>query len=114
MDKYSKVYILELNNVDRNKDIMKASDLCQNKLIFVGDTNWDYYYSGFSEKDIEKLNKMGADLEEINNIAIISFEDKQEFLNYCNNNEILDTETILQSGFPPKDHFNIMIKAEKC
>ena len=39
---------------------------------------------------------------------------RKEFLEYIKNNECIDTETILQSGFPPKDYYNILIKDTEC
>ena len=44
MQKYKTIYLLELDSVSRSRDIMKASDIVQNDLVFVGDINWGYYY----------------------------------------------------------------------
>ena len=113
MQKYKTIYLLELDSVSRNRDIMKASDICQNDLVFVGDTNYVYYYN-LSEANVKKLQKLGADLEKFENVCILELEDKEEFLEYIKNNECIDTETILQSGFPPKDYYNILIKDTEC
>ena len=113
MQKYKTIYLLELDSVSRSRDIMKASDICQDDLVFVGDTNYGYYYN-LSEANVKKLQKLGADLEKFENICIIELESKEEFLEYIKNNEYIDTETILQSGFPPKDYYNILIKDTEC
>ena len=113
MIKIKTIYLLELDSVSRSRDIMKASDIVQNDLVFVGDINWGYYYD-LSEANVKKLEKLGADLEKFENVCILELENKEEFLEYIKNNEYIDTETILQSGFPPKDYYNILIKDTEC
>ena len=113
MQKYKTIYLLELDSASRSRDIMKVSDICQDDLVFVGDTNYGYYYN-LSEANVKKLQKLGADLEKFENISILELDSKEEFLKYIKNNEYIDTETILQSGFPPKDYYNILIKDKEC
>lgn len=109
---YSELHLLELNQVDRHCDVMKASDLRQNRHVFTGDANWGYYYV-FEKDEYNKLVSLGAEIETFKNVSILDFADKEEFSKYCDSHKVIDTMTILHSGFPKKDYFHALIEGVK-
>jgi len=102
VEKFKRVCILELDNVDRNCDIMKASDLCQNNHIMTGNENWDFYYN-FTDDELKKLIKLGADIEVLYNIELHEFSNPDELQKYIhtNNDRYIDNDgyfVLIQGG----------------
>lgn len=108
---YSVLHLLELDQVDRHCDVMKASDLCQNRHIFTGDSNYGFYYV-FEKDEYDGLIALGAEIETFKNVSVLDFDSKQEFLDYCNSHEHIDTMTVLKSGHPAKDYYSVLIGGE--
>ena len=109
---YSVLHLLELDQVERDEDIMKASDLCQNRHIFTGDSNYGFYYE-FEKDEYDGLIALGAEIETFKNVSVLCFTDKQEFLDYCNSHKYIDTMTILKSGYPERDYYSVLIQRGK-
>lgn len=104
---YSVLYLLELAQVERDEDIMKASDLCQNGHIFTGDSNYGFYYE-LQKDEYDELIALGAEIETFKNVSVLHFSNKTEFLDYCNSHKCIDTMTVLGSGYPKRDYFYIL------
>jgi len=109
---YKVLHLLELDQVERDEDIMEASDLCQNRHVFTGDSNYGFYYD-LEKDEYDGLIALGAEIEIFKNVSVLEFGSKQKFLDYCNSHKYIDTMTVLKSGYPARDYYSVLIQGEK-
>lgn len=73
-----KTYYESLHVVDA--DVLEEEELAEN-FLFQGSKNWDLYF-------LEAIPNLESELLE--NVSLLEFEEKSEFENYLQNNQILD------------------------